>query len=172
MRTLLLTLFFSSVFAVELDIPPNAKCLPGAVYNPDDGSCNPIDCESGIGFGFDVDGKKPCCVKCEVKQNVCLKPLTHTVRDIAGNKWTVNNLCTAIADSGSECTRQDDCVTVNGPGAWQACEEPQWLNGLTVIEKPDHCWAPSKLVSSGSRLNFGIVGIVGVGVNLLLGLSQ
>ena len=169
MRAFLWTLFLSSVSAVQLDIPTNAKCLPGYVFNPNDGSCTPIDCESGIRFGFDVDGKKPCCVKCEVKQNVCLKPLTHTVSDVMGNQWTVDELCTVIIDSGSECTREDDCITVTGPGDWQVCEgEPQWLNGLTVIDKPDNCWAPSELVSSGSRLNFDIVGIVSLGMSLLL----
>ena len=162
MRTFLLTLLSSSVFAEKLTMPTNARCLPGSSYHG--GGCKPIECESGaLRFGFDVDGKEPCCVQCKERQNLCLKPLTHTVTDIHGNSgWSLEAVCDHIDNSGSNCTVKDDCVTVDGKEAWYGCNYPEWLNGSTVIDKPSTCWDHSDLVSSGSRLNFGIVGVVGV----------
>ena len=157
-------------------MPSNAKCLPGSVYNAEDESCKQKTCKSGFSFGLDVGNKKPCCIQCEDKQTLCLKPLLHSVGSLSGSQLKLDALCRHVrVMSGINCTIKDDCITINGKEAWYGCKKkPQWLNSTTgaPIAKPDDCWwepvDTSDLVSSGLRLKLGIVAI---GVNLLLFLS-
>jgi hypothetical protein len=154
--------------ASAIEIPENAPCMPG--WTPHDGKCFPanhpdiplpLSCSAEANlYGFHVDGKKVCCIKCdEPYSNSCVKPLEHQVGIVTSTKKiSVAELCTLTKDDPeTDCNVDPVNSCAKFTKNFQTCplDKITWDDGTGkfVREKPDDCWSSEPPESSSNVLH-------------------
>jgi hypothetical protein len=201
MRVLFPVAFALALYSAEadyidimvMDIPTGAPCLSGQLYNASNSPpCQDKHCDSGVAFGFDIDGKKPCCITCARAATpvpVCYKPWSH-VTQIESDRSSIYNRidqictpgrCTIMVAKGTNKIIQsteatptpvDTCARFDSPGHRpHACADPVFTDPST--DPSSECWSmpesSGSSLSSGSSeswglLQFGVIGAMLVGM--------
>jgi hypothetical protein len=170
-----------AVLIMVMDIPTGAPCGSGQLYNASNSpSCQDKQCDSGVAFGFDIDGKKPCCITCNNPVPVCYKPWSHVTQIIGINSdprldeaCAPDTYCTVMVAKGTNkiiqsttdttLTLTDTCAMFDHPSPHnpKACADP------VFADPSSECWSmPESSGSAGSwgLLQFGAIGAVLVGM--------
>lgn len=194
MRVLFPVTFALALYSAEadnipimvMDIPTGAPCGSGQLYNASNSpSCQDKQCDSGVAFGFDIDGKKPCCITCARAATpvpVCYKPWSH-VTQIIGIKpdprldqaCAPDRYCSVMVAKGTNKiiqsttdttpTLTDTCAMFDHPSPHnpKACADP-------VFADPTQCWSmpesSGSSLSSGSARSWGLLQFCAIGAML------
>lgn len=170
-----------------MDIPTGAPCLSGQLYNASNSPpCQDKHCDSGVAFGFDIDGKKPCCITCDKSVLVCYKPWSHvTQTQIESVHSRIHNRideictsgrCTVMAAKGTNKIIQstttttktsDTCAMFDSPHYKpHACADPVFTDPGTDpgTDPSSQCWSMHESsLSSGSSGSVGSWGLLQFG---------
>lgn len=193
MRVLFPVTFALALYSAEadnidimvMDIPTGAPCGSGQLYNASNSPpCQDKPCGSGVAFGFDIDGKKPCCITCDTPGEelvpVCYKPWSH-VTQIIGIKpdarldeaCAPDTDCTVMVAKGTNKiiqsttdttpTLTDTCAMFDHPSPHnpKACADPVFTDPST---DPTQCWSMPE--SSGSARSWGLLQVGAIGAML------
>ena len=176
---LMITALYSAaaIPIMVLDIPAGAPCGSGQLYNASNSPrCQDKHCDSGVAFGFDIDGKEPCCITCDTPVPVCYKSWSHVTQMASRPDLRIDEICTPghckamVAKETNKIiqstvdmtpTPADTCAMFDHPGHKPlACDNP--------VFPSSQCWAmPSE--SSGSSGSWGFqLGFLQFGAMLLL----
>lgn len=178
MRVLFPVTFALALYSAEadnidimvMDIPTGAPCLSGEVYNASNSPpCTKLPHKPDFkAFGFDIDGKKPCYIKCNNPVPVCYKPWSHVIMGYTIGSVCQGDDCTVMVAKGTNKIIQstntttkttDTCAMFASPGHRpHACADPVFTDPST--DPSSECWSMPE--SSGSSGSVGSVGSWGL----------
>ena len=182
MRVLFPVTFALALYSAEavdimvMDIPTGAPCLSGQLYNVSNSPpCQDKPCGSGVAFGFDIDGKKPCCITCARAATpvpVCYKPWSHVIMGYTIGSGCQGDGCTVMVAKGTNKIIQsttdttktsDTCAMFDRSGHRpHACADPVFTDPST--DPGSECWSMPE--SSGSARSWGLLQVGAIGAML------